>query len=351
MTLSRRQMLKALALGAAISAGGLLVPKAVLAATSRRPGTNETIRTLRASGGNFTEIATWESTTTLNLSGTSVTEVLECYADGSPYTIASSVAFTGATANATYRRIVRSAAGQGYNGIPGSGVKFASTGNFNMFAVTETNFQFQDITLELLTASGTAGRSALAFTSAGGILVGVLAKGVSTGNTNAAFTINGDGAVVVNCLAYECDGNGFRITTGAGLNTYLYNCTSIGNTNQGFSPLNAMICKNCLGSGNGLLDFDTGITMTNCASEDTSAVGTAPRINQTFTFVNAASDDYHLTTGDAGARGFGASLAADATFAFDDDVDRQTITTWSIGFDAPQAAPPPGGRSLGLLLQ
>ncbi len=74
-----------------------------------------------------------------------------------------------------------------------------------------------------------------------------------------------------------------------------------------------------------------------CAGNDASADdfgGTGNRINQTFTFVDSANDDFHLDGTDAGAKEFGTDLSADADIPFSDDIDGQTRgATWDIGAD------------------
>ena len=69
----------------------------------------------------------------------------------------------------------------------------------------------------------------------------------------------------------------------------------------------------------------------NCTSDATSPE-TGLR-NRTFTFINAAGDDYHLAASDTGASGTGTDLSADSDFAFNDDVDRVTRIAWDSGAD------------------
>jgi uncharacterized delta-60 repeat protein len=64
------------------------------------------------------------------------------------------------------------------------------------------------------------------------------------------------------------------------------------------------------------------------------APGINPRNSTAVAFVNAAGDDFHLQTGDTGAKDFGANLAFDPNLAFTGDVDgglRQS--PWDIGAD------------------
>jgi hypothetical protein len=342
MMLNRRSLLRLLMLGATATASGLLLPAPVLAATSRRTGTNENISTLKASGGDYTAPGTWEAATDNDLVSATTTEVLECYADGSPYTISGTLTIAGATTNSTYRRIVRCAPGQGYNGIPGNGVVFSSTSDANMWSITEANFQLQDLTIQLLSNTGSTARTAVVMNGTSGLAVGLLVKATHSGSSNIGMSTNADLTKIINCLVYECDGHGIRMIANTGKTHYLYNDTVVACGDEGYSLSNAAdivaIMKNCLGSGNSTADFDPDPNMEHCASSDSTADnGTSPtncRVDQTFTFVNAGGDDYHLATNDAGAKGFGTSLAADATFPFDDDVDGNLITTWSIGFDA-----------------
>ena len=80
-------------------------------------------------------------------------------------------------------------------------------------------------------------------------------------------------------------------------------------------------------------------------SEDATSPTVALR-GSSNTFVNAAGDNFHLAVGDD-AIGEGTDLSADGDFAFDDDIDGDTIVTWDIGFDEYVAA---GGQSIVPLL-
>lgn len=74
----------------------------------------------------------------------------------------------------------------------------------------------------------------------------------------------------------------------------------------------------------------TNYNSVSCAT----AVGANSRTSQTFTFVATGSDDYHLSSGDAGAKDFGTDLSADGSLAFSTDIDGATRSgTWDIGAD------------------
>ncbi|MBA4386660.1 MAG: hypothetical protein C0404_01695 [Verrucomicrobia bacterium] len=76
------------------------------------------------------------------------------------------------------------------------------------------------------------------------------------------------------------------------------------------------IMRNVISSGNAGGDYfynDPAVQgwpdMGYCASSDGTATGTASRVSQTFRFVSAVSNDYHLATDDTCARGCGTSLS------------------------------------------
>lgn len=140
----------------------------------------------------------------------------------------------------------------------------------------------------------------------------------------------------INCLAYGGGFAGFQSdgSSWATSNLYNYNCTAYGNE---FNFIDVQICKNCLATANTTGDgFDFAFTGSsghnNNASGDTSAVGTSSRISQTFSFVNAGAGDFHLQSGDTGAKGFGATDPGSGLYS--DDIDGDTRNApWDIGID------------------
>ncbi|MBN2039238.1 MAG: putative Ig domain-containing protein [Spirochaetes bacterium] len=70
----------------------------------------------------------------------------------------------------------------------------------------------------------------------------------------------------------------------------------------------------------------------NASDDNTNAGGTHDRTNQTFTFIDPASEDYRLAHSDKGATDCGADLRSDANIFFNDDTAGNTRTgTWNIG--------------------
>lgn len=314
-------------------------------ASARRTGTNESVSTYGA-GQTYTVLATWESDTDNdNVTGT-VSPVLECLAA----IYDDVVNLTGAINNGTYFRIIRPKTGDFPTGVRDTGPCFHTTADSNGINFGESNSQIQDLGVRV-TCNSATGRSAWA-DSAGcvsNIAVGcIFANSQNAGAGNNFGIINNQPSATcgfIDCLAENNEADQFSFGSGGTILTYCYNCTAINlnATFRGFQALAAgIILKNCLGVAGSGAAFNGSITMTNCASSDATATGTGARINQTFTFVNSGANDYHLASNDAGAKGFGTDLSADATFAFNDDIDRNVITSpWSIGFDWPaeQVAP------------
>jgi hypothetical protein len=306
-------------------------------ASSRRTGTNENISTygVLSTPRDYDVLGDWEAFTDNNLVAATTSEVLECYADLASYDDFANVG--GATTNTSYFRIIRGAVGHKPEGIPGSGVHFESTGGTACLSIAENNFQVQDISISKHINSASICNAITVNGNPSGVnIIGVVARatneGAGGGRAFHVISTNNDNRFI-NCLAYECKTWGFYVD-GAGTKL-IYNCTAVDNGTTGFHRQSGTLTTiNCLGHGSGTSDFQGTMTSTNAASEDATASGTGARTSQTFTFVNSGSNNWHLARSDAGARGFGTDLTADGNFAFDDDIDGELISTWSIGFDS-----------------
>ena len=176
----------------------------------------------------------------------------------------------------------------------------------------------------------------------------------STTNWSAgAAGIYGGTDVAGNNYIYNNIVYGWNIITGnAGITTvnhasgktYCYNNTVVGCDIGIKDTYNGIVAKNNLCSGN-TTDFSSafGTGSDYNASSDTSAPGASARISQTFTFANAGSKDYHLASGDAGAKTYGADLSADGNLAIAYDIDGQARSApFDIGADQYVSATPPG---------
>ncbi len=159
-----------------------------------------------------------------------------------------------------------------------------------------------------------------------------LGAGNSVRLYNSIFIVNSPGAsstaieAYLNGTIYASNVTGVNKTTGSG---YVFKANSGGD----------IVAYNCLGQKgtNGAVFGLAAGTMfcSYCASTDDTADnfgGTGNRISQVFSFINAASDNYHLDPSDGGARDHGGN--ADPNFTFVDDIDGSTRTgVWDIGAD------------------
>lgn len=315
--------------------------------SARKVGTNESVHTYGGVTREYTALQTWEDAHTVDCVATTTSHVLECYDDAASFD--DYVAIAGATTDATYFRIIRPASGQGHDGTPNNGFTINSTTSATVIAISESYAQVQDL-IVIATFNSATGYIAVNLAVANTTAVGCLVKATNAG-TGVATGFNNTGTVsnilFVDCLAYECKTGGMVINAASGQTNRAYNCTSVNNVGYGFTMGGGTaggfdVLTNCLSALNTGADFqvtnaNATKVVTYCASEDTTADdwgGAGNRISQTFTFVNSGGDDFHLASTDAGARDYGTDLSADATYPFNDDIDKQTRSgSWDIGFD------------------
>lgn len=155
---------------------------------------------------------------------------------------------------------------------------------------------------------------------------------------------------------------GFSTTGSIGVLTYdgstgldLYNVTIAGNTtginlDPGFATPPGR-AQNVLFYNNTTDATGTFLAGTDYNAADSGAIGytvtgggnTHDRVSQTFTFVNAGANDYHLQSGDAGAKNFGVTDPSAGLFS--DDIDLVSRSgSWDIGADEETGA---GGGGTG----
>lgn len=135
---------------------------------------------------------------------------------------------------------------------------------------------------------------------------------------------------VWNCVAFDCT-YGFNNDYATG---EYYNCTAYG-CSYGYVEDATMKVVNCLAAATTNIGFVGSFASgSNYNAEDdgNGAPGANSRTLQTFTFSNAASDDYRLASSDTGAKDFGVSDPGSGLFS--DDIEGQTRSgSWDIGAD------------------
>lgn len=164
-----------------------------------------------------------------------------------------------------------------------------------------------------------------------------IARGTQTSGTVAGFNTRPPGAggagtsKIRNCIAYDCNA-GFSSDF---ISAAVYNCTA---ADCGFSYVcdadNGIKAVNCLskGAAPGFVGVFAAGSNYNAEDDGNGAPGANSQSGVTFTFVNAAADDFHLSASDTGAKGLG--ISDPDSGGFSDDVDGGTRSgSWDIGFD------------------
>jgi len=296
-------------------------------ATSRRVATNENISTYGLSR-DYSSMATWEAATDIDLVSATQSEVLECYDDAAEFD--ESVELAGATTNASYFRIIRPAGTigtgtwEGHDGTPNNGFKVHTTGStVSTFLTTENFSSIQDIIVQS-TQTGTGSTVCIGGNGDDNLFVGMILVDIVNGdNEIRACLFGGADQIAVNCIAIRTEAEAFLAD---GSVSYYLNCNAV-DCWRGFDEFTTdPHWLNCLADNSTDQDFDggAGAEEENNASSDGTATGTGSRINQTFTYINAAGDDYHLSLSDTGAYTFGQDLSSYTPFPFDDDIDGNT---------------------------
>lgn len=292
----------------------------------------ELIKTLRASGGDYTSIQTWWDTECVGYDcvANSTSPVLEGYDDW-PGGLTEVPSLTGSvTSNTTYRPIIRAAAGNECGGILGQG--FGITGNTSYGSLLDTHTT-SNITLENFWFQNTGSNSAQGLYGQSNLravgLVGKAANGtafnnIATGDivraclaigSSAGFqNYNWNNGTIINCVAVNC-GSGFHSAANGSYtvkNSVAYGCTN-----------------SFYGS-----KYSAGCTR-NAASDGATVAppGSNPYASDVVAgdFVDAANNDFHLSAS-SGLIGAGANLYTDGS---DVDIDGEAWpnSVWDIGFD------------------
>ena len=127
-------------------------------------------------------------------------------------------------------------------------------------------------------------------------------------------------------------------------NNTVYNC-DYGIKNEGSGNGSKMTAKNNLSINNSTADYYSWYSagfqsFSNNISSDGTADdfgGTGNKINQTVSFVDSATDDFHLSPSDTSAKDAGTDLSADPNLAFTTDIDGAERDPdgygWDIGAD------------------
>lgn len=302
--------------------------------------TTEVVKTIRASGGDYTSLSAWEAALPASLVAVDEQHTAVCYNDWPSGLSETIVDVSGVTTDATRYPRIEVAAGHGHGGISRAGFWITANSGSNTvspfalnvpYAVAEgievNNERLSPSAAVIFGAANTEVYGAIVTTGGSGGL------GFMGGGTNGNHT---DWAQFYNCMAIGM-ATGFGSTVSARTKYKAYNCASVNNGTAGFYSGSTDKCwtKNCVAYSNGTGYSGTRDTTnsTHCASGDTSAsVFTGGITNITSAeFVDAANGDFHLA---AGSQLIGAGTNLYANFDHDIDGDiRPSSGAWDIGFD------------------
>lgn len=263
------------------------------------------------------------------------------------------VVATGYMTDATRKVIIKSAAGYKVTSGPFDSSKYhllpgATDTAINIIGIADIDIQ--DIQIKHQPGgSGVRNCIIVGNTTAGTVKILRNLMFPAAGSTlrcngiNIADGPSGSKVVAENNIIYDCNGNNSShgiVCTEVLQTLYAYNNTIV-NCYFGIRQVSGtVIAKNnlcdCDSFNAAFYDFlgTFDSASTDNASSDTTAPGSNPETSQTFTYVDAANDDFHLDASDAGAQSLGADLSSDANWPFSDDFDGDIRSApWDIGAD------------------
>lgn len=306
--------------------------------------------TIKSSGGSYTDLTNWEAGEQCDLTadGGQGCCIAECYNDW-PNGLSDHLSINGWTTDSSNYAKVYTPTTQRHSG------KAKSGGNFTGFAVK--------------TDVGGLYTGVLYAHESYTVLDGIIVDADSRGYVGGVRVYHDIGSTVSNCIIinvsetdffypgiytptagqvcnniiHDCAGWGIDIRDYSGSTLAVYNNTIIGGT-TGIGKYSSagsggkVVNNICHGQSTKCFDW-TNITTVpgyNASSDDTADNngGSGNRESQTFTFVDADNDDYHLDGDDAGARGYGVGPSSDGNVPTTDiDGDSRSGTTCDIGAD------------------
>lgn len=312
-------------------------------ASSRKTPLVDNILTYDSAGGeDYDSLAAWETARQGNLTSTQQGESLLIRAGVHN----DSVQFSGWTTSADYFPRLFGDPASHHGGIRGQGAVFSITADpgRNLFSLVADHAKIQDLGITANYSSSNS-RNAVDLFNTGCEMVGciVYALNNSGAGTHRTVLSRAAGNSIINCILENNPGAAgvgeIWNTQSSGTPLLVGNVTIYGSGALGINAATSNLtqCINVLvdGLSTCFAGTYTSSGSKNNASSDATAPGTDSRTSQTFTYVDAGNNDYHLDADDEGALGFGFDQSA----VYDDDIDVETVSSWSIGADSHDATP------------
>lgn len=289
------------------------------------------VKTIRASGGDYTTLSAWEAANQGDLVTADEVRVAECYNDWATG-LDDRLVIDGSTTDATRYLRITVAAGHRHTGVPQSGffVK-KNVGYDTLLRDSDPYTRLEWLDLENTNSNG----QALYANAGSGIYSNLIAK--TAGTSQYVVGLFGQNITIHGALVYG-GGRGVEINSTIAAN--IYNSVATGCAKGFNTGSELVVLKNCVAYNNttnysGTFAAASTNNATSSASDDAPGASSVVGITSAD-FVAAAGNDYHLAAGSA-LIGAGVNLYAD----FQTDIDGDawpSSGSWDIGFDYRVAA-------------
>lgn len=288
----------------------------------------EVISTIRSSGGDYTSLSSWEAGEQTNLVTADQIATAECYDDWASG-LSDEVTISGWTTDSTRYVKVTVAAGHRHDGTPQSGffIKISSSSGLAVVTASQNYTRLEYLDVENTRSS--AFRCGISLGGQAAIADKCIAKS-GTVYGCSGYYVSAYESQVRNSLAYNST---IGVSVASSNAQVVYNNISA-NCTTGFALVSSVAKNNCAYSCTTDYTGGSGSSATNAtsAAATTNVPGTGAMANiVSGDFANAASNDFHLSSGSV-LRGAGTNLYS--TFTTDIDGDTWPSSgAWDIGFD------------------
>ena len=306
-------------------------------------------KTIKTSGGDYTTLSAWEAGEQADITGLGPS-VAECYSMSDT----TAVVIAGWTTTASDYIRIYTPTSERHDGKWNTSKYRLTSGNSTAIDISEDFVRLDGLQLYHDGVSAD-NRYAVNISGTGAGAVIYVTNCILRGNNNGGWYDSGVNTTstavgtiyIYNNMIYDWGRSGSASHAGICINApgassidaYVYNNT-IQNCRYGISRLdsdifavNNLFSASVTADANGTFAAGTDYNATNAASIGYTVTGsgnTHDRTSQTFTFVDSANDDFHLQSGDAGAKDFGSDLSGTFTV----DIDGATRSgSWDIGAD------------------